>query len=147
VSPNSRSPFFLLAVSVLAAAAIGYEILLIRLFSVIQWQHFAFMVISLALLGYGASGTLLTLASRRLGLDAQQREQRLGLAFMASAALFSLLAVGSFALAQRVPFNPLELAWDPRQFWRLWVVYLLLALPFCCWRCLSSVPAPPSAWL
>jgi spermidine synthase len=130
VSPISRSPFFLLAVSVLAAAAIGYEILLIRLFSVIQWQHFAFMVISLALLGYGASGTLLTLASRRLGLDAQQREQRLGLAFMASAALFSLLAVGSFALAQRVPFNPLELAWDPRQFWRLWVVYLLLALPF-----------------
>ncbi|TNF79075.1 MAG: SAM-dependent methyltransferase [Acidobacteria bacterium] len=119
-----------LAVSVLAAAAIGYEILLIRLFSIIQWHHFAFMVISLALLGYGASGTFLTLVSRRLGLDDLHRERRLGVAFMVSAALFSLLAVGAFALAQRVPFNPLEMAWDPRQFWRLWVVYLLLALPF-----------------
>jgi len=121
---------FRLAVSVLAAAAIGYEILLIRLFSIIQWHHFAFMVISLALLGYGASGTFLTIAGRRLAPDSQQREQRLGLAFMTSAALFSVLSVGAFASAQRVPFNPLEMVWDLRQFWRLWAVYLLLALPF-----------------
>jgi spermidine synthase len=119
-----------LAVSTLAAAAIGYEILLIRLFSIIQWHYFAFMVISLALLGYGASGTLLTIASRRLGPDSWQRERRLGFAFRASAALFSLLSVGAFALAQRVPFNPLEMAWDLGQFWRLWLIYLLLALPF-----------------
>jgi spermidine synthase len=119
-----------LAVSVLAAAAIGYEILLIRLFSIIQWHDFAFMVISLALLGYGASGTFLTIASRHLGLGSQQRERRLGLAFMITATMFSLLAVGSFALAQRVPFNSLEMVWDLRQFWRLWAIYLLLALPF-----------------
>lgn len=27
-----------------------------RLFSIIQWHHFAYMMISVALLGYGAAG-------------------------------------------------------------------------------------------
>jgi hypothetical protein len=39
------------------AAAIGYEIVLKRLFAIALWHHFAYMIISLALLGYGASGT------------------------------------------------------------------------------------------
>ena len=54
----------LLAIAMLSAAALGYEILLMRLFSIILWHHFAYMIISLALLGYGASGALLTLAPR-----------------------------------------------------------------------------------
>ena len=99
----------LAAGAILSAGVLAYEVLLTRLFSIIQWHYFAFMVISLALLGYGASGTLLTIASRRLGPDSWQRERRLGFAFRASAALFSLLSVGAFALAQRVPFNPLEM--------------------------------------
>ena len=50
---------YLLSVSVIAAASIGYELLLMRLMSIIQWHHFAYMIISLALLGFGASGTFL----------------------------------------------------------------------------------------
>jgi hypothetical protein len=42
----------LVAVSLLSAAAIAYEILLTRLFAVALWHHFAYMIISLALLGY-----------------------------------------------------------------------------------------------
>ena len=52
----------LLGVFVLSGAVIGYEILLMRLFSISQWHHFAYMIISLALLGFGASGTLIALA-------------------------------------------------------------------------------------
>ena len=41
----------LLSVALLSAAALAYEILLMRLFSIIQWHHFAYMIIiSLALL-------------------------------------------------------------------------------------------------
>ncbi|MCK7582687.1 MAG: hypothetical protein MZV65_48755 [Chromatiales bacterium] len=29
-----------------------------RLFSIIQWHHFAYMMISVALLGYGAAGSV-----------------------------------------------------------------------------------------
>ena len=35
-----------------------------RLFSIIQWHHFAYMMISLALLGYGVSGAFLMLLQR-----------------------------------------------------------------------------------
>ena len=42
-----------LAIALLSAGAIGYEILLMRLFAIVQWHHFATMVVSLALLGYG----------------------------------------------------------------------------------------------
>ena len=112
-----------LAISAISAAALGYEILLMRLFSIIQWHHFAYMIISLALLGIGASGTVLTLAREWL-------EPRFAAAFPISAALFGAAAVASFALAQRVPFNPLELAWDARQFAYLVGIYLLLAVPF-----------------
>jgi len=47
---------FLVAIAVISASALAYEVLLMRLFSIIQWHHFAYMIISLALLGYGVSG-------------------------------------------------------------------------------------------
>jgi len=56
----------LLSVFILSAAALAYQVLLIRLFSIIHWHHFAFMVISIALLGYGASGSFITVFQRRL---------------------------------------------------------------------------------
>ena len=49
-----------------SAGSLAYEILLMRLFSIIQWHHFAYMVISIALLGYGASGTFVTIFQKDL---------------------------------------------------------------------------------
>lgn len=112
-----------LAVALLSAAALGYEILLMRLFSIIQWHHFAYMLISVALLGYGAAGTFMAV-TRRILLP------RFATAFAVSAALFGVTAVAGFALAQRVPFNPLEILWDPQQPLLLLLVYLLLVPPF-----------------
>lgn len=112
-----------LAVALLSAAALGYEILLMRLFAIIQWHHFAYMLISVALLGYGAAGTFVAIA-RRILLP------HFAATFTASAALFGVSAVAGFALAQRVPFSPLEILWDPRQPFLLLLVYLLLVPPF-----------------
>jgi len=56
----------LLAIALLSASALAYEVLLMRLFSIVQWHHFAYMVISLALLGYGVSGTFLSLTQKWL---------------------------------------------------------------------------------
>jgi spermidine synthase len=113
----------LIAVSLVSAAALSYEILLMRLFSIIQWHHFAYMMISLALLGYGASGTFLTLARPWL-------LPRFGIAFTANAALFGLAAPLCFAGAQAVPFNALEILWSPRQWAYLVLIYLILVPPF-----------------
>lgn len=114
-----------LSISLLSGAAIGYEILLMRLFSVVQWHHFAYMVIGLALLGIGASGTFLAFAR-----DAVAR--RFLPTFSGFAGIFGVTVVGAPALAQRVPFNALEVIWDPGQFLNLFVIYLLLAAPFFC---------------
>ena len=50
-----------LAVALLSGAIVTYEIQLMHFFTIVQWHHFAYMVISIALLGFGASGTLLSI--------------------------------------------------------------------------------------
>jgi spermidine synthase len=115
----------LFAVSLLCAAALGYEILLMRLLSIIQWHHFAYMMISVALLGYGAAGAIVALAQRTIA-------PRFAAVFVTGAMLFGVSAIACFALAQRVAFNPLEMLWNPRQVLRLLVMYLLLFVPFFC---------------
>ena len=117
------------ATLLVSAGAIGYELALMRALSIVQWHHFAYMIISLALLGYGASGSLIALFKHRL-------EARFETAFAVSAFLCSVMMVLCFAVAQRVPFNALEIIWDGRQLGYLSLLYLLFFLPFlfaaCC---------------
>ena len=113
----------LFAISLLSAAALGYEVLLTRLFSIIQWHHFAYMIISVALLGYGAAGTTVTLLRERFA-------DRTHTVFAVCAALFAVFAIASFLLAERLPFNALAFFWDTRQTGYLLVLYLLLLVPF-----------------
>jgi hypothetical protein len=119
----------LIATLLVSAAAIGYEILLMRVLSIVQWHHFAYMIISLALLGYGASGTFIALSRSYL-------EPRFETAFATSALLFSIAMIVCFIVAQRVPFNALEIVWDRGQFLNLTVIYLVFFVPFffaaCC---------------
>jgi spermidine synthase len=113
----------LVATLLVSTAAIGYEILLMRLLSIVQWHHFAWMIISLALLGYGASGTAIALLKARV-------EPRLELAFAVSALLFSISMVVAFAVGQHVPFNALEIVWDAMQFLNLALLSLVFLVPF-----------------
>jgi SAM-dependent methyltransferase len=114
-----------IAVGVISGAALGFQILLIRLFSIVEWHHLAFLVISLALLGYGASGTLLALAREPM---LRRFEATAG----SAAAAFGATSIGSFVIAQRIELNSLEIFWSTRQFGTLFVLYLLFAVPFFC---------------
>ena len=125
MSGEERGPGFplLAAVALLSASALGYEILLTRLLAIVQWHHFAFLVISIALLGFGASGAFLVVMGERIRLSAGP--------FLALSALgLAVAAPACFAIAQRVPFNVLELPWSLRPFGWLLVIELLLAIPF-----------------
>ncbi len=121
--PGSLPPGLGVAVSLVSAAALAYEILLTRLFAVIQWHHFAYMIISVALLGYGAAGAVVTLFRPRL-------EQRLAAVIAYAAAAFGVTSMGCFILAQALPFNALEFLWDVRQPLWLLAMYMLLFVPF-----------------
>src|SRR5262245_64318800 len=94
----------LLAVALVSAGALAFEVLLTRLFSIIQWHHFAYMVISIALLGYGASGAFLAVTGNRL-------HRHVGAAFAAGASLFAASTDASVAVAHRLPFNSLGVVW------------------------------------
>jgi spermidine synthase len=114
-----------LALAVISAAILAYEVLLVRLFAIVQWHHFAFMAISIALLGFGASGTWLAIWQHWVG-------SRFTPIFAVSAALFALSAPASFLAAQALPFNALAVVWDPGQLLYLLAMYLLLVVPFFC---------------
>ena len=113
----------LVAIFLLSASALAYEVLLVRLFSIIHWHHFAFMVISLALLGYGVSGSLIMLF-RTFCL------RHFPGVFFVNILLFGIVSVAVFVIIQQLPFNALEILWDSSQWQRLLLTYLLLSLPF-----------------
>ena len=116
-----RLPY--LSVALVSALALAYEILLMKLFGFIQWHNFAYMIISLSLLGYGASGTFLYLIKGMLSKYPSHL-------YVANILLFSISTILSFSIAQSIPFDPMEILWDNRQIIRLLWLYLLLSLPF-----------------
>ena len=119
----NRPPF--IAIGLLSACVLAYEVLLTRLFSIVLWHHFAYMIISAAMLGYGASGTALTLLKEKIA-------PHFGAVYVMAAAALAFLMPAAFLLAQQVPFNPLELLWDKTQPFKLLAVYMLMMLPFFC---------------
>ncbi len=94
-----------------------------RLFSIAQWHHFAYMIISLALLGFGASGTVIALFQKRLMRYFQG-------AFTCCGIIYACSTVLCFQLSQRVPFNPFMILWDKQQYLYLLLNYLILFIPF-----------------
>ena len=113
----------LLSLGLISASALAYEILLMRLFSVIQWHHFAYMIISLALLGYGISGTLVALLQKTF-------KQHFQIIYPLLLFLFSISSSACFLLAQSIPFNPEAILWDVQQTGYLLGIFLLLSIPF-----------------
>ncbi len=105
----------------LSAAILAYEVALMRMFSIAQWHHFAAMIISIALLGFGLSGTVLSIWRERLRGS-----------FGSWALGFVLTVPVCTWLAQSIPFTPMLIVWQPRQILYLFGVYLLLTIPFTC---------------
>src|SRR5262249_25552872 len=115
----------LLAVALVSAGALAFEVLLTRLFSIVPGHPLPSLGIRIALLGYGVSGAFLAVTGNRV-------RRHVGAAFAAGAILFAVSTVASFAVAERLPFNALAVIWEPRQLLYLLVLYLLFALPFFC---------------
>lgn len=118
---RTRQTYFtLVAVGCLSAGMLVFELALTRLFALAQFYHFAFMAISLALLGGGAAGSALT-AWPRLG-----RFPGWWSAGFAAGALTSLF------ILRQVPFDSYTIAWDTRQIIYLVLTFAGATLPFLC---------------
>lgn len=112
-----------LAVGLAAGTGLAYEILLLRVFSYSQWHHFASLAVSLALLGFGAAGTVLTL----LGPRAVRWGDRLFVAGLLIAAFGMILA---FLLPHAVTVRPLFAIWDWGELGKVALIDLASFLPF-----------------
>lgn len=111
-----------IAVFFSALASLGYEVLLVRVFSIALWYHFAFMVVSIAMLGLAVSGTVLAVF----------RARHPGSLEFSPAWLNGLSAamILGYVLAVRIPFDPVRLSWDKTQILLITLYYLILAIPF-----------------
>ncbi|MCO6476696.1 MAG: hypothetical protein J5I94_08740 [Phaeodactylibacter sp.] len=114
-----------ISISLLAAAVIAFELGLMQVFSITQWYHFAYMAISVAMLGFGAAGTFLALFEKQLTARFEQVFPLL--LFLCSMAM---PVVGVLAQHSSVRFDTYLLFNDIRQAGRLLATYLLFFIPF-----------------
>ena len=112
-----------IAVGLGAGAVIALQIDIMRVFSVSSWAHFGSLVVSLAMLGFGLTSAVMTIAK-----DWFARNWRV--AASVSLGLFGPLAVAANLYVQRLGFNAIFLVSDPTQKWKLLQMFLAELTPF-----------------
>ncbi|MCU0560544.1 MAG: hypothetical protein MUD16_10185 [Desulfobacterales bacterium] len=117
----------LAAVFLVSFSTLAFEVLLARVFAVSQWNHLSFLVISVALFGFAASGTVLA-ALKSTRSDGSDPFPQRWVPFAALLFAASLLAV--LVCLNRVPLDYHRLPHQPAQALYLLVVYLAVAVPF-----------------
>ncbi|MFC1592054.1 hypothetical protein ACFL43_05985 [Thermodesulfobacteriota bacterium] len=113
---------FYLGFFLLSAAVLLLELAQARVFSVMLWHHLSYMVITVALLGFGCAGTLVFLGWRRFSRDFEST-----LVFFCLG--FALLAFVSFAVICRLPPGTMQLSLANLSI--IFLSYLLFFLPYC----------------
>jgi len=111
-----------IGILLISLATIAFELTLTRLFAVAEWYHFAFLSISVALLGYAGSGTLLALLPHK---------KRSAVAIGAMFVFAPSIAI-AYGTLNALPLDTYQLAYAPSQLFYLLVVYFSLTIPFTC---------------
>jgi hypothetical protein len=105
------------AIGLISAATLLLEISFLRLFAMQQFYHFAFMAVSLALLGAGASGSILSIQRKRWSSSVLCLS-------------FAVTTIGSYLVINYLPFDSFSIAWDSRQLLYLGIYFLAAGVPF-----------------
>src|SRR4030042_1922640 len=110
-------------VFILSAATLMLQVAFTRVFSIALWRNFVWMIISIALLGYAASGTFQSVLGDRLRKDFDK-------ALTVSSALFSASTLLSYLASNQLQLDPFTFAWDSSQLLNIGGYYALLLIPF-----------------
>lgn len=113
----------LFSLFLLSITLIAFQLFVIKTFSVGNWSNFGSFVISTALLGFGVSGTLLTLIKKRVEKNAE-------LWLYTTSLLFLITLTASHILGQQVPFNPIFIGSHSNQILWIGIYYLIYGIPF-----------------
>ena len=112
-----------LSIFLISAAVIVFQIGLMRSLSIAKYHHFSYLVISIALLGFGASGTFLTFASASI-------KRHFPFWSCILIFLFFVTVPGSYLIAEKVPLDIQYLLYSGRQALMLVLYIFLLFIPF-----------------
>jgi hypothetical protein len=117
-----------IAVFLMSLSALTFEVLLTRIFAINQWNHLSFMVIGIALLGFGAGGTWLSI----LGAKSSGWEKRLSAehSMAVIVALYITSTLLSFLTLNGLPLDYFRLPLEPIQGGYLLLAFVILTLPF-----------------
>lgn len=114
---------FYLGISLLSAASLLLQVSFSRILSVTQGHHFAFLIVSTALLGIGLAGTYLMLHKDLRVLEPEHL-------VVLGPLLFGLASVGAYLALNQIPFDVVRMAWEARQLVYFILAYLILGIPF-----------------
>ncbi len=118
-----KSRFLYPAIFLLSAAGMAYQMALMRIFAIAQWHHFAYMIISIAMLGFAAGGTIGTfLRAKYAGAESN--------VIAGAAFLLCLSFILCYAFSQKIPFETYQLISQPKQIGYLLALYGILSIPF-----------------
>lgn len=113
----------LAGIFVIALASLLHEFTMTRILSVSLWYHFAFMIISVALLGIGVSGVAISLFPKLLNKPIDKLLTIVSIIYGASVLL-------TFIISYYIPIDPFSLFTQKIQFLIIPIYYLLITIPF-----------------
>jgi hypothetical protein len=119
---SSRST--LAGISFLGLSIILFEIALTRVFAIMMWHHATYMVIAIGLLGFGASGSLMT----ALRLGERIRDPAKALTWVSTA--YGISVMLAFCFATLVRIDSVAIWGKPENFLALFLIYLIVGVPF-----------------
>ncbi len=114
------------AIFILAMSVLVLEVTMTRIFSVMTYHHFTYMIISLTLLGFGAAGTVLTVDKRFSGDTVDP-------VLLADCAwLYGLATMVCFITITKINFDAMSIYMynDYSQLYSLLLILVLTATPF-----------------
>jgi len=102
---------------------LAYEIVLTRITALVQWQNLTSIVISIAMLGFGVSGTAVMLLEKPIE---KKIEKHMGILLF----LYPVSIIVCFIIYCKIPFNPFEIGIDTIQIYYLGLKLMAVGIPF-----------------
>lgn len=100
-----------------------YQIILTRVFTITKWYNLVSIIITLALIGFGISGTLIAILKKQI----EKYYYKIKTVFLA---LYSFSLLFGFIIYQKIPFNPYELGISSFQIIYLLIYCIAIGIPF-----------------
>ena len=113
-----------LGLFLIAGSILSLEIAFTRVFAIMMWHHLAYMVISVAMLGFGAAGSLLVVLGKRLGGSWPAR----ALAWLAAG--YGIAVFAALGLATQLTVDTVSIWQDKSNLARLAALYAIVFVPF-----------------